>query len=101
MEKRKIKCYFCGNEVIQEEGYDTSRKVRVNCSPKCRKYELTGGAIKFYFKRDNGKELLNQGDKEKLSEYVRKHYDSAKELPVFMNIRIIEAVTGKKSIQEG
>ena len=100
MEKRKIKYYFCGNEVIQEEGYDTSRKVRVNCSPKCGKYELTGGSIKFYFKRDNGKELLNQDDRKKLSAYVQENYDSVENKPVLINTTIIEDVTGKKSIHD-
>lgn len=99
MEERKIRCYLCGSEVLQEEEYDTSRNVRVNCS-KCMKYELTDMAIKFYFKRDNGKELLNQEDKEKLSEYVRRHYNPEKVIPVRIDTRMIEVLTGKKSIND-
>jgi len=99
MEERKIKCYLCGNESIQKEGYDTSRNVRVNCQ-KCMKYELSGMVIKFYLKRENGKELLKQDDKEKLSEYVQKHYDSVKRTPVFLDTKIVETITGKISIHE-
>lgn len=99
MEERKIKCYLCESEANQEEGYDTSRNVRINC-PKCTKYELTDMAIKFYFKRDNGKELLNQEDKEKLSEYVRRHYNPEKVIPVRIDIKMIEVLTGKKSIND-
>lgn len=99
MEKGEIKCCLCGIEANQEEGYDTSRNVRVSCQ-RCGKYELTNMAIRFYLRRDNGEELLHKEDKEKLSEYVKKRYDSATGLAVLIDSRTIEAVTGKRSVNE-
>lgn len=99
MEKSEIKCYLCGNEANQIEHYNMSPNVRVSCQ-KCMEYELTEEAIRFYLRRPNGKELLNQKDKRKLSEYIRKHYDLAKRSAVLIDTKIIEAVTGKMSVHE-
>lgn len=51
--------------------------MRVKC-PNCTYYELPSGAIKFYIIRDDGKEILSPNHKDKLSDYVKKTYDTKK-----------------------
>ena len=42
----------------------------------------------------------NQEDREKLSEYVRRHYNPEKVIPVRIDTKMIEVLTGKKSIND-
>ena len=97
MKELEINCYFCGNKATQEEEYDTSRNVRVKC-PNCTYYELTSGAIKFYIIREDGKEVLSQNHKYKLSEDVKKTYQPEKNQPVRIDTDKIKLV---QSIIEG
>jgi len=94
----KIKCYFCGNEAIQFNT-STSFDMQVKC-PKCRNYELTDPVIRFYLKREDNKQILNQEDKEKLSLHVQKEYDPNDGKPVIIDTQVIKDVTGKESSEK-
>ena len=94
---KMIKCYLCGDEAIQYNT-STSLDLQVKC-PICGNYELTHKAIYYYFKRENKKQILNQEDKEKLSLYVQKKYDTNYWKPVIIDTQVIQGVTGKMSIE--
>ncbi len=97
MEAKIINCYLCNEQAQREEYFDKTRIVRINC-PKCKKYLLTQEALYFYFERKDGKIILDKIDKKKLSDYVIERYNPEKNEAIPINIRIIEAVTGKRSI---
>jgi len=97
MEAKIVKCYLCNAEAEQEEGFDTSRSIRIICQ-QCKKYLLTHKALFFFFLRKDGKVILNADDKKKLSEYVKKNYNPEKDEAVPISTDIITAVTGKQSI---
>jgi len=92
----KIKCYFCGDEATQKEKSDSSFGLNVSC-PRCGRYELTDPVIRFYLKRENKKQILNQEDKENLSLHVQKEYDPNDGKPVVIDTKVIKKVTGKES----
>lgn len=96
MEQRKIKCYLCdADTAIEETAFDTARNLRVRCLI-CKYYLLTTGAMKLYIKREDGKQLLNEKDKEKLRMYVMENYHPKKDEPVRIDTKVIKAVTGKQ-----
>ena len=86
----KIKCYLCGEEATLLEP-DTSGDKIVECRCCANRYRLTSFALKFFFERQDEKEILNDHDKAKLSEYVYKHV-------VPINPDVIKKVTGKESV---
>lgn len=99
MEQRKIKCYLCETDAVEETGFDTALNLRVNCAI-CKYYLLTDGAMKFYIKRPDSKQILTKEDKEKLRMYIMEKYDPKKHEPIWIATKVIEAVTGKKSVHE-
>lgn len=99
MREKIIKCYLCGGEAKETDAPDTSRDVVVGC-PECGKYRLTKQARKFYFDRPEGEEILNDDHKAKLAKYVRDNYDQEKDMPVWISINVIKAVTGVVSVHE-
>jgi len=92
---KNIKCYFCGNEAMQFNT-STSFDIQVKCL-KCGNYELTDPVIRFYLKRKDEKQILNQEDKKKLSLHVQEKYDPKVGKPVIINTKVIKKVTGKES----
>jgi len=88
--ERKIKCYLCGSDAVEQDAPNTSRSVIVKCS-YCKSigYKITSGVRKYFLDRKN---ILNEKDKEKLSYYVRE--------PVQITMEIIEKLTGKKPLHE-
>lgn len=96
MQKMKIKCYLCGNDAIEEDGYRELLSVIVTC-PKCTKYEATFKSIRFYLKIESGEEILNKTHREKLSEFVKEYYDEKGE-PVLLNPETIQRETGVESV---
>lgn len=86
----KIECYLCGGEATLLKP-DTSRDKIVECGSCANRYRLTSFALKFFFEREDGKEILNDSDKEKLSWYVYSHF-------VRITPDVIKKVTGKESV---
>lgn len=99
MEQREIKCYLCETDAVEETGIDNARNLRVNCAI-CKYYLLTDGAMKFYIKRPDSKQILTKEDKGKLRMYIMEKYNPKKDEPVWIATKVIEAVTGKKSVHE-
>lgn len=87
-----MKCDLCEKEAIVK---DSEVEREIICQ-KCGKYTLTTGALLFLFNRENN-QILTKEDKKKLSEYVKKHYDAEKNVPVSLDTKIIERITGKRS----
>jgi len=88
--ERNIKCYICGGDAVERDAPNTSGNVIVDCS-YCKSigYEVASGARNYYLDRYD---ILNEEDREKLSQHIRK--------PVLITIEIIEKATGKKSVHE-
>lgn len=97
MEQKNISCYLCNAQAKQEEGFDTSRNIRVICR-ECKTYLLTYETLRFFFMRKDEEAVLNDEDKKKLSDYVREHYDDEEDEPVPIFTNTITAVTGKQSM---
>ncbi len=93
MSHPKIECYLCGSEATLLEP-DTSRDKIVECGSCANRYRLTSFALTFFFEREDGKEILNDSDKEKLSRYV---YENV----VLIDPDVIKKVTGKESVGFG
>jgi len=98
MEKKKIDCYLCNSSAIERDAPDTSRNLLVECQT-CKSYLLTTGTRLFFTHRKDGEDKLGSPAKEKLSKFVQKEYESTNN-PVLLTPDIIEAVTGKRSVNE-
>lgn len=94
--KRKINCYICREKAEEQDTPDTSRNIEVEC-PECTKYIVTDMTIRFLFEREDKKDLFEDRHREKLSQFVQKRYDREKDIPVFLDTKTIEAVTGVRS----
>ncbi len=90
MTHSKIECYLCGEEATLLEP-DTSRDKIVECRRCANRYRLTDAARRYLFEGEDKKEILNDYDKQKLSEYVYKHI-----VPITLDV--IKKVTGKESV---
>ena len=86
----EIECYLCGEKATLLEP-DTSRDKIVECGRCANRYRITRAALKFFFEREDKKEILNNDDKEKLSKYVYEHV-------VWINPDSIKKITGKESV---
>jgi len=108
MEERRINCYFCGKNVINIVEDVDPRNVRIKCE-HCKVYELEHKVLLFHYSKelnslcysdrntDENKEL-SQELKDKLSEYVRRNFNTDTGYPVLITMKKFRAVTGKNSI---
>jgi hypothetical protein len=97
MSKVRFRCYFCGEEAEKYLAPDTSIDEMVECSHCVNRYRVTFKALYKYLNREKGNELLTKDDRFKLSEYVRTQ-DVKNDQAVLVDSKVIEKVTGKKSI---
>ena len=98
MEKKEINCYLCNSSAFEWDAPDTSRNLLVECQT-CKSYLLTTMTRLFFTHRKNGEDKLGSLAKEKLSKFVQKEYENTNK-PVLITLDIIEAVTGKRSVNE-
>lgn len=92
-----INCYLCNEQAQRDEYFDKERIVKIIC-PKCNTYTLDLVVLHFYFERRDGKILLDEDDKKKLSDYVKSRYNPEMNEAISINVKIVEIVTGKRSI---
>lgn len=108
MQKEKeIKCYLCEEDVVQYLSPGTSGNRIVDCG-KCGMYELTNRVLKFHIDEDIGlyfpdkhtseKIPFCKDQKDSLSRFVQRNYDSKKRNPVWIDMKRITAETGKESV---
>jgi len=90
-----MKCYLCSTEAKDRtEQENNIPNITIEC-PNCGNYTITFKAFHLFFEnRDN----LTIEDKNKLSNYVKDRSKDQKEKPIENNIKIIEVLTGKRSI---
>lgn len=100
----QVACYLlCGKQARQLDGYKliegsagASMNILVDC-PECGEYVITDRAQQFYFSPKGGKVVLDETDKKKLSDYVKKHHRRS-EHPVLLCAEVVMMVTGKESV---
>jgi hypothetical protein len=92
MEPTKINCYLCSNHKAKKS-IGAFRNITIDC-PECTVYQVTNKVIKVIFERDNGKEILNEHDKNKIIGYVKRYCEQEKKPPL-ITTDFIEEKTGK------
>lgn len=103
---KEIKCYLCGKDAVQYLSSDRSRDKVIECD-KCGEYKLTSGVFNYlideviglyYRHSETGEKIpFSQEQKDNLSKYVQKNYDSEKREPVKIDMKRIKEETGKES----
>jgi len=88
-----ITCYLCGDNA---EYKDVNGGKAILC-PNCLYYWLSSIVLHLYFEKQNGSELLDQADKDRLKNYIRENYDREKCTVIPIDIKTLLKVTGKKS----
>lgn len=95
MEEKEGKCFLCGHDANIQSEIDNGANIRILC-PRCPKpYRVSHGAIQYYFKRPNGKQLLDTKAKKKLITGIEKA-----ESEILLCVKKIEELTGVKSVHE-
>ena len=89
-----ITCYLCGKDA-ESRGVKGGKVIL--CS-NCKYYWLSSNALLYYFERKDGSELLDQTDKDKLINYIKKYYDPKEGEAVRIYSDTIVMLTGKKSV---
>ncbi len=105
MEERTINCYFCGKDAIHIMESVEPRNLRIKCE-HCKVYELEHKVRLFHYDKNlnslcysaGGKKELPQELKDKLSEYVRKKFNTETRDPVLITVNVFQSVTGKSSV---
>lgn len=102
MAPKQVTCYLlCGSQAQQvdnyklDEGPGVADNILLEC-PECGEYVITDRAQLFMFFQKGGKAILEDTDKKKLSDYVRKNGSRGK--PVVLSMAVIKLVTGKESV---
>jgi len=102
MAPTQVSCYLlCGSQAQRVDHYKSAEgpsiadNILVYC-PGCGEYVITDRAQLFMFFPKDGKEILDEADKKKLSDYVRKNGSRGK--PVVLSMDVIKMVTGKESV---
>ncbi len=96
MEPIKINCYLCSQDAKKYLPIGASRNISVEC-PECNSYQVSERVMRVFFKREDGKQLLDEHDKKKLIGYVKEHYKQREEA-LIITTDFIYRITGKRSI---
>lgn len=98
----EVSCYLlCGSQAQRVDNYKLdggpgiADNILVEC-PECGEYVITDRAQHFMFFPKDGKAILDEADKKKLSDYVRNNRGCGKS--VVLSMDVIKMVTGKESV---
>lgn len=92
MSKRNVDCFLCEEKAIEQDS-PVLTNIIVNCN-RCKRYELTDEAVRFYFKAG----ILNDKHKTQLAKYVQENYDPETDEPILLNTDRIKEITGVESV---